>query len=111
MDFVDPLTELLARRSTATALVLVEGRQQRLRWSWQALQQARHAAAGWLREAGVGSGHCLVVQSSNLPHCFALLLAAGVALAVNGKGMAVMLISFLVYLGLFIKLGCLPSSH
>ncbi len=42
---------------------------------------------------------------------FALLLAAGVALAVNGKGMAVMLISFLVYLGLFIKLGCLPSSH
>ncbi|MFZ9585179.1 MAG: class I adenylate-forming enzyme family protein [Pseudohongiellaceae bacterium] len=83
MDFVDPLTELLARRSTATALVLVEGRQQRLRWSWQALQQARHAAAGWLREAGVGSGHCLVVQSSNLPHCFALLLAAlgeGIAL-------------------------------
>lgn len=42
---------------------------------------------------------------------FAVLLAAGVALAVNGKGMAVMLISFLVYLGLFIKLGCLPSSH
>ena len=42
---------------------------------------------------------------------FAALMAAGVALAVNGKGMAVMLISFLVYLGLFIKLGCLPSSH
>jgi short subunit fatty acids transporter len=42
---------------------------------------------------------------------FAALLAAGVALAVNGKGMAVMVISFLVYTGLFIKLGCLPSSH
>jgi len=42
---------------------------------------------------------------------FAALLAAGVALAVNGKGIAVMLISFLVYIGLFIKLGCLPSSH
>lgn len=42
---------------------------------------------------------------------FAALMAAGVALAVNGKGMAVMLVSFLVYLGLFIKLGCLPSSH
>lgn len=42
---------------------------------------------------------------------FAALMAAGIALAVNGKGMAVMLISFLVYLGLFIKLGCLPSSH
>ncbi len=40
-----------------------------------------------------------------------VLMAAGIAMAVNGKGASLMLISFLVYLGLFIKLGCLPSSH
>ena len=40
-----------------------------------------------------------------------VVMAAGIALAVNGKGMGLMLGSFLVYLALFIKFGCLPSSH
>jgi hypothetical protein len=40
-----------------------------------------------------------------------VVMAAGVAMAVHGKGMALMVVSFLVYLGLFIKYGCLPSSH
>lgn len=41
----------------------------------------------------------------------AALMAAGIALAVNGKGLWLMLASFLVYTVLFIKFGCLPSAH
>ncbi len=39
------------------------------------------------------------------------LMAAGIALAVNGKGVWLMAVSFAVYTAMFIKLGCLPSAH
>lgn len=42
---------------------------------------------------------------------FTVLMAAGIALAVNGKGLWLMLVSFLAYSVLFIKFGCLPSAH
>jgi hypothetical protein len=39
------------------------------------------------------------------------VMAAGIALAVNGKGIWLMVVSFLVYTALFVKYGCLPASH
>jgi len=39
-----------------------------------------------------------------------VVMSAGVAMAASGKGMWLLVVSFLAYLLLFIKLGCLPSS-
>lgn len=39
------------------------------------------------------------------------VMAAGIAMAVNGKGMWLMILSFVAYLVLFIKFGCRTEAH
>lgn len=72
----DCLQQLLDCGGTTTALTLVHGRQEVLRWSFSDLQQQSGYAEGVLQQHGAGAGDKLLLVAANSPQFFAVLLAA-----------------------------------